>query len=73
MRIKYPRTFHVPSSPGCTSDDKKLKSIDSLDKGLYLITEKMDGKVSLLDFGGFRGAKNGLVLLGIVPFKKYKT
>ena len=44
MRIKYPRTFHVPSSPGCTSDDKKLKSIDSLDKGLYLITEKMDGE-----------------------------
>jgi hypothetical protein len=44
MKIKYPKTFHVPSSLGCTSDDKKLESIDSLEQGLYLITEKMDGE-----------------------------
>lgn len=44
MKIKYPRTFHLPDSPGCTSDDKKLESIDSLEKGLYAVTEKMDGE-----------------------------
>ena len=44
MKVKYPRTLHLPDSLGCTSDDKKLDSIDSLEKGLYLITEKMDGE-----------------------------
>jgi hypothetical protein len=29
-------------------------------------------KVSLLSFCGFKGAKTGLVLLGIEPFKKKK-
>lgn len=44
MKVKYPRTLHLPDSLGCTSDDKKLESLDSLEKGLYLITEKMDGE-----------------------------
>lgn len=40
---KYPRTPHLPWSPGGTSDDKKIKSIDYfLDKNI-IIPEKMDG------------------------------
>src|SRR5574343_650672 len=34
---KYGRTFHIPCSPGISSDDKVLKSI-------VIITEKMDGE-----------------------------
>ena len=32
--------------------------------------KKVWGSVSLLSFCGFKGARNGLVLLGIEPFKK---
>lgn len=42
----YPRTSHVPSSPGATSDDKHLTKagLNYLTSGVELITsEKMDG------------------------------
>lgn len=44
LRYKYPRTFHLPWSVGCTSDDKKLTSIDHFIDRLVVITEKMDGE-----------------------------
>ena len=45
---KYPRTFHLPWSDGCSSDDKKLDSVDhflSSKENLVelIITEKLDG------------------------------
>lgn len=40
---KYPRTPHLPWSPGGTSDDKRLSSIDNFVGKELLITEKMDG------------------------------
>jgi ATP-dependent RNA circularization protein (DNA/RNA ligase family) len=43
MSEKYPRTFHVPWSPGATSDDKRLVSVDHLLNVPLVITEKMDG------------------------------
>lgn len=44
--VKYPRTMHLPSSPGATSDDKYAspEAIRNLSSGIELIvTEKMDG------------------------------
>jgi hypothetical protein len=41
---KYPRTNHLPWSPGASSDDKILKSLDTLLKKEIVITEKMDGE-----------------------------
>lgn len=44
--LKYPRTPHLPSSPGATSDDKWMteSSLEYLNSGIELIvTEKMDG------------------------------
>lgn len=43
---KYPRTFHVPFSPGVGSDDKIVKSDDfiNLFDNEIVITEKMDGE-----------------------------
>lgn len=43
-RYKYPRTFHLPWSEGCTSDDKKLTSTNHFVDRQVVITEKMDGE-----------------------------
>lgn len=43
-KIKYPRTFHVPWSPGRGSDDKVLRDIDHLYEHKLVVTEKMDGE-----------------------------
>lgn len=42
--IKYPRTHHVPWSPGITTDDRVLKSWDVWLGKRIVITEKMDGE-----------------------------
>lgn len=52
-RIKYPRTFHLPFSPGVTSDDKKLKDVRHLQGKQVVITEKFDGENSTLLKDGF--------------------
>ena len=44
--MKYPRTYHLPYSPGATKDDKKLQDgwfMNYKDKEI-VITEKMDGE-----------------------------
>lgn len=41
---KYGRTFHLPMSPGATSDDKVMKSVDGLTVADIVVTEKMDGE-----------------------------
>lgn len=47
MLFKYPRTLHLPISPGVSSDDKKLSEND-FKKYFYstpvVITEKLDGE-----------------------------
>lgn len=52
-RHKYPRTPHLPFSPGCTSDDKILKSLDHLMGQEGVITMKMDGENTSLYQDGF--------------------
>lgn len=42
--IKYPRTFHLPWSPGSTSDDKFMTSTDGLVGKQVIVTAKMDGE-----------------------------
>lgn len=44
--IKYPRTSHLPHSPGATSDDKFIKPdayVEFQKLKNYVVTEKMDG------------------------------
>lgn len=43
MSDKYPRTFHLPWSPGATSDDKRLGSAEHFVGVPLVITEKLDG------------------------------
>lgn len=49
---KYPRTFHLPISPGASSDDKIMTTLDGLICDDLVITEKMDGENTTLHRGG---------------------
>jgi len=40
---KYPRTYHLPFSPGKSSDDKSLDSFEHFLKREIIVTEKLDG------------------------------
>ncbi len=43
MSAKYPRSFHLPWSPGGTSDDKRMADVSPLVGVELVITEKCDG------------------------------
>lgn len=43
-RTKYPRTLHLPNSPGISNDDKVLENTDCFHNKDVVITEKMDGE-----------------------------
>ena len=43
MSAKYPRTAHLPWSPGGTNDDRRLKSVDHFLGQSLVVTEKLDG------------------------------
>jgi len=44
MERKYPRTYHLPSSPGLINDDKRLPDMSVFDGRRIIVTEKMDGE-----------------------------
>lgn len=43
-QVKYPRTHHLPWSPGMNDDDRVLKSIACFEGRRVIVTEKMDGE-----------------------------
>jgi len=43
-RVKYPRTPHLPWSPGGTSDDKRLHDLSAFQGRSVVVTEKLDGE-----------------------------
>lgn len=48
--VKYPRTLHLPWSPGATSDDRVMTDLTAFEGEDVVITEKMDGEnTSLYD------------------------
>lgn len=45
MKVKYPRTYHLPYSPSKTDDDKTLSSdAHFADMEEVVVTIKMDGE-----------------------------
>lgn len=42
-QIKYPRTPHLPWSPGVTRDDRVISTLEPLLEREILVTEKLDG------------------------------
>lgn len=47
-RFKYPRTPHLPWSPGGSRDDSRLDSCDHFVAKEVVVTEKMDGECTTL-------------------------
>ncbi len=43
-RVKYPRTYHLPGSPGRPDDDRVLTDTSQFAGRRVIITEKMDGE-----------------------------
>jgi hypothetical protein len=43
-KVKYPRTMHLPWSPGLQNDDRVVQSLDGLIGREVVVTEKMDGE-----------------------------
>ena len=48
MKMKYPRTLHLPWSLGKTSDDKVLKTTKNFENNRVVVTEKIDGENTTL-------------------------
>lgn len=44
LDLKYPRTYHLPSSPGLQNDDRRLPSFDAFLGRRIIVTEKIDGE-----------------------------
>ena len=42
--VKFPRTMHLPWSPGLQNDDRMIASLDGLRAREVVVTEKMDGE-----------------------------
>lgn len=58
-RTKYSRTFHLPWSPGATSDDKMHSEVESLFAGLeVVVTEKCDGENTTIYADGYTHARS---------------
>ena len=47
-RYKYPRTMHLPWSPGATKDDRYLQDLSPFEGMEVVVTEKLDGENSTL-------------------------
>jgi len=42
--VKYPRTYHLPWSPGLLNDDRMMDSLDGFEGQEVVVTVKMDGE-----------------------------
>jgi hypothetical protein len=57
-KYKYPRTYHVTWSEGCTSDDKKLITMEHFKGKMVVVTEKMDGENTTIYSDGSNHARS---------------
>ncbi len=47
-RVRYPRTYHLPWSPGATDDDRMLPDVRAFEGQDVVVTAKMDGEQTTL-------------------------
>lgn len=58
-RYKYPKTYHLPGSPGLTKDDKVVLDMTLLEqRSAIVITEKMDGENTTIYHDGEMHARS---------------
>ena len=53
MKVKYPRTLHLPNSLGVTSDDKIIQDLTPFLQRMLVISEKMDGENTSMTSNAF--------------------
>src|SRR4051812_817732 len=58
QRIKYPRTYHFPWSPGLSGDDKVQRDLSRLRTAEVVVTLKMDGESATIGSGGYSHARS---------------
>jgi hypothetical protein len=46
--VKYPKTMHLPWSPGLQNDDRRIESLERFKNMEVVVTEKMDGENATL-------------------------
>lgn len=56
--IKYPRTYHLPFSPGKTEDDKTLSDCSQFEGKEVVATIKMDGENTTAYYDGYIHARS---------------
>jgi len=44
LKTKYPKSPHLPESPGVNNDDTIIKDLCHLKKQTIVVTEKLDGE-----------------------------
>lgn len=47
-RVKYPRSYHLPWSPGATKDDRTVPDVSHFEGQQVVVTAKMDGENATL-------------------------
>lgn len=57
-RQKYPRTYHLPFSPGLQSDDKVISSLNKLEGQDVIVLLKMDGENTTLYHDNYMHAQS---------------
>lgn len=57
-RRKYPRTPHLPYSPGATSDDVRIVDLSLFAGNRIVITEKLDGENTTVYWDGYVHARS---------------
>lgn len=57
-RVKYPRTYHLPWSPGLTSDDRVMEDVSQLEGHDIVVTVKMDGEQTTIYPDGYCHARS---------------
>lgn len=56
--VKYPRTHHLPWSPGMTSDDRVIEDLSVLKSSELVVTVKQDGENTSLYSDGYVHARS---------------
>lgn len=55
--VKYPRTYHLPNSPGVTDDDRIIESLSGFENERVIISLKCDGECTTVNSDGYVHAR----------------